>query len=43
MFAGCSKISINVTVKHVQHVEIIWARSLPGVDLLRFLVTVETE
>ena len=34
MFADCSKISINVIVKHVQHVGIIWACSLPGMDLL---------
>ena len=34
MFADCSEISINVTVKHVQHVGITWACSLPGMDLL---------
>ena len=38
MFAGCSEISVNVIVEHVQHVGIIWACSLPGVDLLSFLV-----
>ena len=34
MFVGCSEIRINVIVKHVQHVGIIWACSLPGMDLL---------
>ena len=34
MFVDCSEISINVIVKHVQHVGIIWACSLPGMDLL---------
>ena len=38
MFTGCSEISINVIVKHVQHVGIIRACNLPGADLLSFLV-----
>ena len=41
MLVGCSKIS--VFVKHVQHVGIIWACSLPGVDLLSFSVPGGTE
>ena len=44
MFVNCSEISINVIVKHVQHVGIIWACSLPGMDLLlSFSVPGETE
>ena len=38
MFVGCYEIGINVTAKQVQHVGIIWACSLPGEDLLIFLV-----
>ena len=34
MFVDCSEISINVIVQHVQHVGIIWACSLPGMNLL---------
>ena len=34
MFVDCSEISINVIVQHVQHVGIIWACTLPGMDLL---------
>ena len=30
MFVGCSEISINVFVKHKQHVGIIWPSCLPG-------------
>ena len=30
MFVGCSEIGINVIVKHVQHIGIIWAFCLPG-------------
>ena len=30
MFVGCSKISISVTVQHVQHIGIIRAFCLPG-------------
>ena len=36
MFASCSKISINVTVKHVQYVGIIWFCSLSGADFVKF-------
>ena len=43
MFAGRSEIFINVTVNHLQHIEIIWVCSFPGADLLRFLVTRGTE
>ena len=43
MFAVCSEISIKVIVKHVQHVGIIWTCSLPGADLLSFLVPWATE
>ena len=39
MFGCDSEISINVTVKHVQHVGIILACSLPLVDLLSFSVS----
>ena len=38
MFVGCSEIRINVIVKHVQHVGIIWTCSLPGAELLSFSV-----
>ena len=31
MLVGCPEISINVTVKHMQHVGIIKAFCLPGV------------
>ena len=34
MFVDCSEISINVIVKLVQHVGIIWACILSGIDLL---------
>ena len=34
MLVDCSEININVIVKRVQHVWIIWACSLPGMDLL---------
>ena len=34
MFVNCSEISINVIVKHVQHVEIIWSCSLPWDGLI---------
>ena len=34
MFVDCSEISVNVIVKLVKHVGIIWACSLPGMDLL---------
>ena len=30
MFVGCSEISINVIVKHKQHVRIPWPFCLPG-------------
>ena len=30
MFAGCSGISVNVIIKHKQHVRIIWPFCLPG-------------
>ena len=43
MFVACSEISINVIVKHVQHVRIVWACSLPWVDLLNFSVLEGTE
>ena len=43
MFVACSEISINVIVKHVQHVGIVWACSLPWVDLLNFSVLEGTE
>ena len=43
MFVGCSEISINVVVKHVQHVGIIWACSQPWVDLSNFSVPEWTE
>ena len=33
MFVDCSEISINVIVKHVQHVGIIRTCSLPGMEL----------
>ena len=29
MFVGCSEISVNVIVKHKQHVGIIWPFCLP--------------
>ena len=38
MFVGCSEISINIAVKHVQHVGVILTCSLPWVDLLSFSV-----
>ena len=38
MFVCCSEISINDIVKHVQHVGIISACSLPWADLLSFSV-----
>ena len=34
MFVNCSEISINVIVKHVQHVEIIWSCSSPWDGLI---------
>ena len=43
MFADCSEISINVIVKHLQHVGIIWTCSLPGMGLLSFSVPGGTE
>ena len=43
MFAGCSEISINVIVKHAQHVGIISACSLPWADLVGFSVSHGTE
>ena len=43
MFVGCSEIRINVIVKHVQHVGIIWACSLPGAELLSFLPSGQKE
>ena len=43
MFVGCSEISINIIAKHVQHVGIICAFSLPGADLLNFSVPRGTE
>ena len=43
MFVGCFEININVTVKHVQHVEVILTCSLPWVDLLSFSVPEGTE
>ena len=33
MFVGCSEISVNVIVKHKQHIGIIWPFCLPGGDL----------
>ena len=30
MFVGCSEISVNVFVKHKQHVGIFWPFCLPG-------------
>ena len=38
MFVCCSEISVNDIVKHVQHVGIISACSLPWADLLSFSV-----
>ena len=38
VFAGCPEISIYVIVKHLQHVGITWACSLPGADLLSLSV-----
>ena len=32
MFLDFSEISINVIVKHLQHIGITWACSLPGMD-----------
>ena len=43
MFLGCSEISINFIVKHVQHVGIIWACSQPWADLSSFSVPALTE
>ena len=43
MFAGRSEICINVPVKHLQHIGIIWDCSFPGSDLFSFLVTRGTE
>ena len=49
MFAGCSEVRIitkhvqSAIVKHVQHVGIIRAFSLPRGDLLRFSMPGETE
>ena len=43
MFVCCSEISINVIVKHAQHVGIISACSLPWADLLSFSVSHGTE
>ena len=43
MFLGCSEISINFIAKHVQHVGIILAYSLPWADLLRFSAPEGTE
>ena len=43
MFVAYSEIFINVTVKRVQHVGIIWACSLPWADLLNFSVLEGTE
>ena len=43
MFVCCSEISINDIVKHVQHVGIISACSLPWADLLSFSVSHGTE
>ena len=43
MFLGCSEISINVIAKHVQHVGIILAYSLPWADLLSFSAPEGTE
>ena len=41
MLLGCSKISVSVVVKHVQHNKIIRAFCLPRGDLLSFLVSGE--
>ena len=43
VFVGCSEISINVIVKHVQHVAIILACSLAWAELLSFSVPGEKE
>ena len=43
MFVGCSEISIYVIVKHLQHIGITWACSLPEADFLSFSVPGETE
>ena len=43
MFVGCFEINVNVTVKHVQHVEVILTCSLPWADLLSFSVPEGTE
>ena len=44
MFVDCFEISIKVIVNHLQHVGIIWACSLHGMDfLLSFLVPEGTE
>ena len=43
VFVSCSEIIIYVIVKHLQHVGIIWACSLPGVYLLSFSVPGRTE
>ena len=45
MFVSCSETSIYIyiIVKRLQHVGIIWACSLPGVDLLSFSVPGRTE
>ena len=43
MLVGCFEININVTVKHVQHVEVILTCSQPWVDLLNFSVPEGTE
>ena len=36
MFVGCSEISVNVIVKHKQHVGIIWPFCLPWGDFFIF-------
>ena len=38
MFVGCSEISINVIVKHKQHVGIIWPFCVHWGDLFIFSV-----
>lgn len=43
MFIGCSKISVNVIVNHVQHAGTIWTSSMPGVYLLSFSVPGQTK
>ena len=43
VFVDCSEISINVIVKHGQHVGIICVCSPPGMGLLRFSVPGGTE